>query len=169
MENASKALIMAAEVLIGIIILSIAVYLFNLFASYSEERYKEIESTQIVQFNNQFMKFYGTRINSEGIEIPIECTIHDITSLANLAQKHNLEYELQAEKGYDENTLYVQIDVDNKKNIEKYTNDKLVQLIKQNDLKTDDGSIETKYYRCIICDVNKKTGRVNYVKFQTIK
>ena len=34
MENASKALIMAAEVLIGVIIISIGVALFTIFSNY---------------------------------------------------------------------------------------------------------------------------------------
>ena len=37
MENASKALLMAAEVLIGLLILSLAVYLFADFGSTSAE------------------------------------------------------------------------------------------------------------------------------------
>ena len=45
MENASKALIMAAEILIGVMIISVGVYLFNMFANYSSERYKKIEDT----------------------------------------------------------------------------------------------------------------------------
>ena len=40
MENASKALIMAAEVLIGVMIISIGVYLFNVFGQYSADNTK---------------------------------------------------------------------------------------------------------------------------------
>ena len=174
MENASKALIMAAEILIGIMILSIMVYMFNVFAGYSEDRYKEIEDTQIAEFNNRFFKFYGTRQDENGKERPIECTIHDITSLANFAQKHNIEYEVNDNTGYSENTLYVQIDLGNKKNIEKYTNSQLVQLIKANDIEQvldkDTGKYvtETKYYKCVKCEVDNTTGRVNYIKFEEI-
>ena len=39
MENASKALIMAASVLLGVMIISFAVYLFSTFGSYSNEVY----------------------------------------------------------------------------------------------------------------------------------
>ena len=42
MENASKALIMAAGVLIGILILSLAVYLFVSFGNTSRELHKQI-------------------------------------------------------------------------------------------------------------------------------
>ena len=39
MENASKALIMAAGVLLGVMIISFAVYLFSTFGSYSNDVY----------------------------------------------------------------------------------------------------------------------------------
>lgn len=174
MENASKALIMAAEILIGIMILSAMVYMFNVFAGYSEDRYKEIEDTQVAEFNNRFLKFYGTKKNENGVEKPIECTIHDITSLANFAQKHNIEYEVNENTGYSENTLYVQIDLENKKNLEKCSNSELVKLIKDNDLKLvldeDIGKEipKTKYYKCVKCDINNDTGRVNHIVFEEI-
>ena len=59
MENATKAFMMAAGVLIGVLILSIAVYLFTIFSRNSEQVYKKMESNQITQFNNQFLKYYG--------------------------------------------------------------------------------------------------------------
>ena len=37
MENASKALIMAAEILVGVMIISIGVYLFNTLGQYSAD------------------------------------------------------------------------------------------------------------------------------------
>ena len=171
MENASKALIMAAEVLIGVMIISIGVYIFNVFAGYSEERYKRIEDTQIAEFNTRFLKFYGTKIDSSGADVPVECTIHDITSLANLAQKHNIQYDIQNNAGAEANTLYVQIDLESRHNIEKYTNSELVELIKQNDLITSTNAAgnvtkETKYFKCTQSNINETTGRVNDMKFQ---
>jgi len=175
MENASKALIIAGEVLIGVMILSVAVYVFQMFAGYSEERYKEIEDRQIAAFNSQFLTFYGLRTDDEGKQTPIKCTIHDIVSLANLAQRHNKEQQLEDNSGYSENTLYVQIDLNNMRNIEKYTNDQLIQLIKQNDLQqvldreTGKYETQTKYYKCTACDININTGRVNYIHFQEMQ
>ena len=43
MENASKALIMAASVLIGIMILSLAVYLFATFGASSAQMHEQIQ------------------------------------------------------------------------------------------------------------------------------
>ena len=53
MENASKALIMGASVLLGVMILSIGVYIFSTFAPYSENAYQRLDDAQVAQFNNQ--------------------------------------------------------------------------------------------------------------------
>lgn len=83
MENASKALLMAAGVLIGILILSLAVYLFVSFGSTSAELHKQNEAQQIAQFNSQFTSYEG----KEGI------TIYDVVTVANLATETNIYYE----------------------------------------------------------------------------
>ena len=67
MENASKALIMGAEILLGVMIISIGVYLFSVLSKYSAETTAEIEGTQLQQFNAQFTRFYGTvSVNKDG-------------------------------------------------------------------------------------------------------
>ena len=42
-----------------------------------------MESNQITQFNNQFLKYYGLGT----------CTAHDIVSVANLAKEYNKNNE----------------------------------------------------------------------------
>ena len=54
MENASKALMMAASVLIGIMIISLAVYLFTTFGASSKQLHEEIETNRLNEFNTQF-------------------------------------------------------------------------------------------------------------------
>lgn len=176
MENASKALIMATEILVGIMILGIGVYLFNMFATYSSDKYEKIESAQISEFNMQFLKFYGEDNKGK----PIECTIHNIVSLANLAQKNNIENELVDEivtgkkvvyqkKAWvsTENSLYVQIDLNNTKNLELKSNSDLVELMKENDLTNSPTGEKTeqKLYKCIVCEPRGNGKRINYVKF----
>ena len=75
MENASKALLMAAGVLIGVLILSLAVYLFANFGTASAEIHKQKDMNEINKFNTQFTSYEGK-----------ECTVHDIVSVANLAK-----------------------------------------------------------------------------------
>ncbi len=89
MENASKALIMAAGVLIGVILLSLMVYMFTNFAITSAEVHKENEQNQLNQFNSQFTSYEA----KEGL------TIYDVVTVANLATENNIYYEYQQEQG----------------------------------------------------------------------
>ena len=117
MENASKALIMAGGVLLGVIIISLGVYLFSSYAKYSSNAYNKMEAAQIEQFNAQFLKYYDTIYNNvtangigsvttkyvdaNGIEYtkatPVLCTAHDVISLANLAKQNNKNLDIEEE------------------------------------------------------------------------
>lgn len=84
MENASKALLMAAGVLIGMLVLSLMVYLFISFGSTSKELRQQQTQNELNQFNTQFTS-YVEKAN----------TIYDVVTAANLATKSNLYYELE--------------------------------------------------------------------------
>ncbi len=83
MENASKALLMAAGVLIGLMIFSLAAYLFTQFGGTSAQIHENIETSQIEEFNSQFTSY----------QVQDRVTIHDIVSMANLATQNNQYYE----------------------------------------------------------------------------
>lgn len=83
MENASKALLMAAGVLMGMMILSLAVYLFANFGGTSSQIHDNAETNQLNQFNSQFISYVGKD----------NVTIHDVISMANLATQNNQNYE----------------------------------------------------------------------------
>lgn len=156
MDNASKALIMAASVLLGVMLISIGVYLFSIYGDYTSSMYARIESAQINQFNAQFLKYSGHRQAANGVdEENALCTIHDIASLANLARKNNIETEVvQDAMRYDLNlskqatTSYIQIKVigtgtvvgngistGDLSNLEAWNNEsKMLQLIRINSL-----------------------------------
>lgn len=181
MENASKAFIMAAEILIGVMIISIGVYLFNTMGQYSAETADEIEDAQIAQFNQQFLKYYGTVITEEDgkqEQGPVKCTIHDIVGLANLAKKLNEENgftEVQTvEDPENANNSYIEIDIQigtkTYANLEAKPQAELVQLIKENDVTTDvNGDADIKYFVCKDePGISKITKRVNYMKFVEI-
>ena len=103
MENASKALLMAAGVLMGMMILSLAVYLFASFAGTSSEIHANIEQNQINQFNSQFTSYVGKD----------NITIHDVISMAYLATQNNQQYGFarRATGSVDQNTgdSYIQV------------------------------------------------------------
>lgn len=100
MENATKALIMAATVLISVVIMSLGTYLFISFSNYSSEVDEDVRTNQIAQFNSQFLKYQGQ-----------EVTIYDILTVANLAKENNDNYDLKVSDANKKNTLYITIDV----------------------------------------------------------
>lgn len=178
MENASKALIMAAEILIGIMIISIGVFLFNTMGQYSAETTKKMEDTQIAQFNQQFLKFYGTTsINGNEPEV-IKCTIHEIIGLANLARKTNETngfYEQQIvddPKNYPNYYIQIDLQIGNKKitNLESKSQEFLLNLVKENDVVIDNnGEPISKYFICKEePGISNITKLVNYMKFVEI-
>ena len=173
MENASKALIMAAEVLIGIMIISIGVYLFNTLGAYSAETTATMEDTQITQFNEQFLRFSG---NSGNTTEPIKCTIHDIVGVANLANKINSDNGFTEEEDASDSSYYIQIDLQigarTYKHIENLGESELINLVKQNDIVYGSGdtgqTAQTKYFNCKEANIGEYTKLVNYMKFVEI-
>lgn len=167
MENASKALIMAASILLGIMIISVGVTLFNSFGSTSREIVEQIEKNQVAQFNSQFYKYYGKE-NIYDLEKntyrqeTIKVTAHDIVSIANLAQKNNIQYEVQNQSGKNDNTNYVQVDVIKyMSKMETRTEDELTDFIQKNMF----NGTTAKYFACSNIQTSTKTGRVIYIEF----
>ena len=115
MENASKALLMAAGVLIGVLILSLAVYLFVSFGTTSSELHKQQDSDRINQFNSQFTSYEG----KEGV------TIYDVITVANLATENNIYYEFNKRNNIpstDTNDFYISVVLKN-----EYNNNELIE------------------------------------------
>ena len=84
MENASKALIIVSSILIGMVIISLAAYLFTTFGQIAAQNYKQMDEDKTTQFNSQFTSYEGKE----------DITIYDVISVANLATNNNKYYEL---------------------------------------------------------------------------
>lgn len=83
MENASKALIMATEILLGIILISIFVLIYYAWSNFSGNINSKIEDTKVNEFNTQFVSYNGRT----------DLTAHDIVSIVSLANEYNLGIE----------------------------------------------------------------------------
>ena len=81
MENASKALIMAASVLIAIVIISAFILMMTNLTSYQESSYQSNLSAQIAEFNNQFTTYDRSDIRGS-----------DMISLMNKIVDYNTRY-----------------------------------------------------------------------------
>ena len=88
MENASKALLMAAGVLIGVLILTLMVYLFVDFGTISAQIHSQVSQRQINEFNSKF-----TSYESYEDEGKSEITIYDVITVTNYAKENNEYYK----------------------------------------------------------------------------
>ena len=98
MENASKALLMAAGVLIGVLVMSLAVYIFIDFGTRSADINKQNAQSQLASYNSQFTSYasyYYSEKDANGNETgPIhwKTTIYDIITVRGIAIENNKEY-----------------------------------------------------------------------------
>lgn len=93
MENATKALLIAAAVLVVILIISLGIGIFNM-ASEQVDNAGDLSEYQIQQFNDKFRKYEGTNVSGS-----------DVNALLKTAFNHN--------QGQEDNTTMVKVTVDN--------------------------------------------------------
>ena len=82
MENASKALLMAASMLIGIILISLLVIMFRNSGNVSSSYDKTISQEEISVFNSNFTKYVGKNL-----------TIHEVKSIINFAETNGVQVD----------------------------------------------------------------------------
>lgn len=151
MENASNALIMAAGILIGVLILSLAVYLFVNFGQTTAQIYEQNEQNQLNLFNSQFTSYEG----KENI------TIYDIITVAGYAYENNKYYEND-----EQYKVYIYIGAPIKNNeIQDLVYVKSKELIINEQNKMSGNNNELPKYSCKIEYLN---GRVNKVVFSEL-
>jgi len=107
MENASNALLIAGGVLIGMLILSLAVYLFVDFGSTSADINQRTAEQQLTQFNSKFT-VYESKEN--------KWTIYDIITVAGYAHENNKYYTDKDSAGKVDTTFFdnnykIQVDI----------------------------------------------------------
>ncbi len=160
MENASKALIIAAEMLIGIMILSLGVYLYVSFRQTAKENEQANAQQQLIQFNNNYTKYENQK----------DITIYDILTVVNQAKENNVKYDND-----DQNDNYIIVNVINTgiaggNKCQQNTDDKKEFL--ETLLEKDKNAIATQEphklptYSCQI--TGYKNGRVHVIDFEKI-
>ena len=161
MENAVKAMYIAAGVLIGILILTLGVTLFASLQSYVESSKDQIRFNDINSFN---AKFTGYINSDDGHSTTFDLVIQDVISAANLAYENNVQLNYDAYS--DENdkaqpkpgNLYVAVYLDNNRVDGTDTKEVL------------SANTGTTRYICSSTDIqyNENSGRVCTVKFRTL-
>ncbi len=94
MENASKALIMAAGILIGVIVLSIFAYEFITISNTGEQYGQEIRKRQISEFNSQFEAYaYEYSYENPNLATPRRLKVQEVVRLFYLVSDWNKNNE----------------------------------------------------------------------------
>ena len=112
METPSKAVLMSGSVLLAIMVISLAMYLFANFYQETSQIEGNVEESQIMQFNNQFTKYEGNN----------QVTIYEVLSMANLATQNNKQYQYEKQEATGENS-YISVFLDGKGYIEGGSSD----------------------------------------------
>jgi len=79
MENATNGLMMAGGILIGILVVSLFVYMFTTIGGISKDFQEDIDATAIQKFNEPFERY----INREDLGP------HDLLTIQNLVDEVN--------------------------------------------------------------------------------
>lgn len=149
MENAVKALYIAAGVLMGVMILSLAVVLHSGLQGYVETSNKETRFNELTRFNAKYTKY-----------IDVDLTIQDIVTVASEAYENNNSYnpETSAWNDVGPKSLYVAIYLDGYGRIDTQIKEKMVELLETNTEKT---------YQCSNDNVkySDNTGRIYSMNF----
>lgn len=155
MENASKALIMAATVLMGIMIISLGVYLFSVFGGTSKEISDRLSENQILEFNSQFTKYEGRE----------DIRAHEVVSISNLAIKNNKQYEVSPTQAHYITIILKNTSGYNSNNFETKS-DEYSNFIKDYSLESDNVTIVN--FRCTEVHISNETRLVDKVVFEKI-
>lgn len=150
MENASKALIIAASALISMLIIAFMIYSFSIFRGVNSDIDDEQENIEIQKFNSKFLQY---------AEPDVIINAQDIITITNLANDNNQKYYLQ---NNEDGALYITVTVKMKdkqiiNNFEKKSMQEKTDFIKNNE-----GN-----YTCTV-EKNNNTNRVSKITIQEI-
>lgn len=176
MENASKALLITATVLVGVMLVSLGVYLFTIFGDFSSDMHKELNQKNIDEFNAQFIKYESYK-DENTKEWKNTCRAQDIVSIANIARENNNKYEYTTS---DEKTGYYYVKVKLKqgshtienfeaKSLEDYKNFlRQYSGTEKVDEITGKKYYEIIYFKCTDIKINPDSKRVCSITFEQL-
>jgi len=157
-------------------VVSIAVYIINMFGEYTAGQEQERASRQIAEFNAQFLKYEGRK----------DITAQDIVTVANLAKENNDIYELTnadaSSNPEEQGSYYISVDIsdiassgflgDNingNKNFENCTNKEyllqITPLIQDPNEPSNPNAKVMQRYKCnnvVISDITKRVSAITF-------
>ena len=160
MENASKALLMAAEILIAVLIMSLIVALTVILGNFSRNMNGRIEEDKTSAFNQHFLD----------VDQRIDITAQEIATLINFSKEsndsHELEFDNKSQSPYYVDVLIDGVSFFNDPNQKAEDNEKTYKdknLFKQK-LNNFIATHNTEYYSTNVrkTKYTPKTGKMNF-------
>ena len=166
MENASKALLMAAGLLISVIVLSLIVFIYITFSNSTQQSVKQMELSKLTAFNSKYLNYDGRK----------DLTFYDIVNVVSLAKSDNENSDYGIKVKFFSASSYSSLDLTDKTISIESLKQKLTALNRDGDVMeskeiedTSTGGKAEKIvpvnYECKV-KLNEKTGRVEEVSFR---
>ena len=156
MENAVKALYIAAGVLITVMVLSLAAVLYASLQGYVDNTNKQIKFNSVNSFNTKYLNY----INISNGEKQFDLRIQDIITIASATYENNRSNNIDINQWEaTPNSLYVEVLL-NGTRIDQTINEQMVELLQTNKDTT---------FQCSANDVliSENTGQVYSIGFST--
>ena len=157
MENATKALILAGEILIGVILLTLMVFMFRAMGDFSNAVDENIETKNRLEFNANFEKYWNKA----------DITAQDIVSMGNLAKRYN-------EKMQNEELEILVVGVSSKYQKmhilkDEQTYDFIREYSTVNKTLNSQQISEIRHFQCIEMTYHKENGKVNRIVLKKLE
>ena len=162
MENASKALIMAAGLLVSLLIISLAVFLYSDFSDKIRLQNEELEQEEISKFNGKYFAYK----NQENL------SYYDIINIYKMAKQDQKKYEI-APITVKINGNEISGDLNTSSTDDVFNTGSDANYMKNGSVSVSGSGGLTpvtllKKYRCYAIGIDTQTGRVNYIEFHSI-
>lgn len=157
MENASKALIMAAGVLIAVLVLTLIVYLYSTFSETKRANIEQLNQTQLDSFNGKYLAYDGRK----------DLTYYDIYNVTLMAEKDGIIVQIGSQKLSIEPKIGYTSIKNKLKDVTAISSDTDPSIMDNFTEDTDLGTKsykELKKYKCTV-ELDSGTGKVKLVKF----
>lgn len=160
MENASKALIMAGEILIALLIISMIVYAYSQWSNMENTGDKSKEAEQLAVFNKEYESYNRKLLRGVDVITVINKAIDNNKKYGN-DEYYNIKVEFRMA-----NELIYKKDgtsAENKFNkIQDYNIDQYQSMANDKDAFTD---FKRRIFDCDKVDYGSESGRINYMHF----
>lgn len=162
MENAVKALYIAAGVLIAVMVLSLAAVLYASLQGYVEDSNKQIKYNDVNSFNTKYLNYIN--YNNDGTK-NFNLTIQDVITVASNAYENNKSLNSDSNQWvYYEKSLYLNVNIIDGStgwSIDKNINESMVKLLED---------YKEAEFKCTPADVliSEFTGQVYWIAFHVI-